>query len=391
MNKIKKDILQNNIQLSKKVKKILADTLKDSNKLVFDKSCFFNPLIYTYFSYFKESESISIEPYLIGFKKQDNFDALTVKTNKNGIVYLSNIGYLTTPYINTEIKVNSKNAIFSVYQKDSKEALKIEVKPIYKIPNSNIEILLHSNSIIELIGNTGKKKITLRSESDIKKLTPFAEEALELIKRTNLACFEEITQNLRMIIFFDASYNYNFSALEYNGAVFFNPSKSEKTVIWFVDSLIHEATHINLNLALINFEEYFTIDPYQTVFSSPFRKKDFKRGLIHVVHALYVIAKLCLFYDQLISKLDCKNKYYNEVLGRLVLNIRFLETGFQEIDYEPFYTKKGLLLLNYFKDTSFEMSKKRKEILQKYKVPANSNNHLFSLTDFEKINQLNNS
>ncbi len=254
----------------------------------------------------------------------------------------------------------------------------------------SVEIPLETDPILQIIIDTdpdaNEKQLRLKKKEEILRVSNSILTAINLIKETDKHFYDDIVDNLKMIVLFDASYSHNFTIDKIYDIIFFSPPK-DASLIFFVDSLIHESSHNNLNLALYKFEDFFTINPLEEVFSSPFRKKDYKRGLFHVLHALFVIAKLCDFYDTLYQKaIFTENQ--NEILGRLLTNIKFLNLSIDEIDYEPFYTKNGLILLKYFKDMDKKMQDKYRKLIEKYILPNNCDNHIFSLDDFEKLNNL---
>jgi len=392
MNLLKYDIAKNNLALSKKIKKMLAQKIVNLTHLDIDEAAYASPFLYTYFNHTEEAKAVKIVPYFIGYKSKEIFNFIETTTNSEGVAYFANIGYFLTDFKKTKILLSRhKEGNFRLTLRGRTDLEAFDFKTLLMIEGTNIEILRYTNALVEIIAQSDSsnnvKKIKLKSPTKISSVSKDIKEALSVIKGISLATYNQVIENIRLIVLFNASSGRNFSAIEYSGAIFLDPPKSFSQ-IWLIDSLIHESSHVNLNIALVDFEKYFSIDPYERVFASPFRKKADKRGLYHIVHALYVIANLAVFYDSFFQQSTNKDKNYPEILGRLLMNIKFLGEGIGEIDFKPFFTKKGLKLLNYFKDTHVHLSTKYKDLISSYSIPNDSDNHIFSLKQFKEVNEL---
>ncbi len=320
----------------------------------------------------------------------------TIENNKQKL--FEKINYLVVKEMPLDVQCEPNPFLFA-YFNHKPEAKHIQLEDYLRLTKTedNYKLLcgvilpMKSNDIIRLIAESDpraiQKKLKLKSREDIEIIIPKIEEALDTIKKVDTQTYGQILNHLQAIILFDAAYSHNFSAIEYNGAIFFSPP-DDATRLWYIDSLIHETSHLNLNLLLINLGDYFAIDPYAEAFSSPFRRKEVKRGLFHMIHALYVIANLVIFYDNFLSQINKDDDDYWETIGRFMLNLNFLHKGLEDIDYEPFYTKKGQPILRFLKKVDDFYAEKRKHLHSNYVLPCNSDNHIFDLNSFLEENDL---
>lgn len=204
----------------------------------------------------------------------------------------------------------------------------------------------------------------------------------------------EIQKLVKKIAFFDCGYFMNFTSMDIQGIVFISSYNAAKPLT-FIDTLIHETSHLALNLILMNYQDYFTIDPFELKFNSPFFEKSIKRGLYHSIHATYVLSKLVRFYDKLYDsgKLQGIQKY--ELLGLFLLDIKLLEKALSFIDDQSLYTAKGWTLFNEMKRVYETVSHDKKTLIDTYKIPDGYDNQnaaviprFFEADDFLKANNL---
>lgn len=389
MNDFYQDILHGALVLKKRAQKI---TTQQFGIDILEEGFYEQPLLLAYLNQYQYAQHIPFSNLYFGFQSRESNIFKEVLTNSDGILYLPNLGYYFTNLPNTCLFVKRENDEI-ILNDDDDTSVNYDFLPIYYLPDTDIEVALYSDPILKVITERDKyaeaKQLCLKSFTEIEQCNLIILHALQFIQEHDQFSLESVIINLQQIFIMDAAYSHNFSAVEYSGAIFLSPPK-DVTLIWYVDSLIHETSHINLNLALLKMNEYFAIDPFELKFSSPFRKGGNKRGLYHVVHALFVITNLALFYQKALCTLAKNDDSYWEILGRLLLNIRLLNLGIKTIDKEELYQNKGLILLSYFKKSLNTLQTKNSHLLTTYQIPMNGKNveHIFSLNDFKMANQL---
>jgi hypothetical protein len=318
-------------------------------------------------------------------KKATLNDYFEISNGPNG-VYLPQYGY----FCDEVSKVKAET--FEHYAVDSKNQKSRFFVPQRFLANTKIEVPIFSdNCIAEVLSSDAgrnKTKLVFKNFPASSEVFEVLSDGFYLISATDSKLSKQFEQQVRSIVLFNSPSSHCFSALEHQGMMYLGTDK-KPTLLWGVDTMLHEFFHIYLNAVLLNIEEFFTIDPYAEVFMSPLRSRATKRGLFHVTHALYVIAGLCNFYSRLLQKTKVDSPIYYDILGRLLMNHQFLKRGIPEIDYDEIFTVKGRKIIQYFQKTVTECENKHSTHIGNYKVPFDSDNTLFDLDLFLSANGIN--
>lgn len=331
-------------------------------------SSFLDPIFFCFASTIDKRE-INLHQLVYGYIEQRfRPKKITVYSDQNGIVELTNIGYFKTAFPYT---------VFSFYIKNKKNILtrgnkKVRFRfiPKYLLKGTHIELRNqyhpYFSTFFKRISRPKKRDKKIVLLKNITKNRIIIEKALTKIKQTSAKQFLEIEKTTRMIVLLEGSKSeFAFTTLEMQGAIFIRPSVGSG-VHFFIEHIIHESSHILMNFILIQIREYFRIHPFEERFSSPLKKK--KRGIYHVIHANFVLAKIALFYSSMYAQKNYNKSDKYEVIGRLLLSFRRLEEGVSYIDDKKLFTKKGMTLIDYLIQTKITIQKKHDLLLKKYSV-----------------------
>lgn len=347
------------------------------------------PELFAYFnSQSKDPDDLS--RILFGYLKSDN-TRFSVLKNSSGVINLPNYGYIITrPSVTSE-----KNQIIF---KDDKLKLKqrgaevgYTIQQITYIKGTKIEIKKYphvfSDGLIEVIEKVGKKRLKstfkLTTERNISYYLPKIEQSIDLIRVVSPYQYREVLRLCRQITLLKGVNLIAFTAIDMHGAIFIRPRKTD-TRIFFAEHIIHEVSHIALNLVLLNINDFFTIDPFEKRFSSPFRKD--LRGVYQVIQAAFVLAKIAQFYDRCLALQSLDGDEYYEVVGRFMLAMARLKDSLSYIGEENIYTSKGLKIYIRMENLEKVMREKHSNLFEKYVI---TNQEIeFELAVFLKMNSI---
>jgi len=324
------------------------------------------------FGYYNIGNELKLEQILLRYNKQENV-FIKVKSGNTGIIYIPHIGYFKTKQLNKEllIQLNKKSPTKSILKHtENNDLIKFDYIPVTKINNTNIEVSQYSDHYItsqlyEATKNSQRDIGNPDFEKNISKYMNYINKALPIIKQVDKEQYEEISKTCQKLVLFKAKEIIAFTSIDLHGVIFIRPRSTDNEV-YFIDHFIHECSHIALNCALLNLEDYFAIDPFKTQFKSPFRVGE-KRGVYHTFHACYVLSKLINFYDKWMAK-KVEQKFYFDVLGRLLLAVYRLEEGLSFISSASSYTEKGLKVYKQLEQILHKAKKNHKQLIQKYVV-----------------------
>ncbi|MCV9927824.1 hypothetical protein OIU83_09185 [Flavobacterium sp. LS1R49] len=378
---------------------LISDNYSNYDKLQDDQELYLEPFLIAHYN-LTNLDKYPLDQILYGyFDNQKDAKNIEVISDQKGIIYLPKIGYFLTSLPNNifVISMNSKKQ-FILKDKTSNRIIDFIFEKLIYVGNTSIEILKYNHQYIynKFENDQNLKKINTNNISTDKiiKYSEVLNEGYELIKSVDKAQYNEIQKLVKRIMFFDCGYFMNFTSMDFQGNIFISTYNAAKPLT-FIDTLIHETSHLALNLILMNHQDYFVIDPFELKFNSPFFKKSIKRGLYHSIHATYVLAKLVRFYDKLYDsgKLTGIKKY--ELLGLFLLDIRLLKEALSYISDQNLYTEKGKALFYEMKSIYDTVSNNKKDLINKYKIPEEHTDHnaavlprFFEAEDFLKVNNL---
>lgn len=373
---------------------------------------------YSHYENLKDDEQLYLEPFLIAHYHLENLKAfqldqillgylenrqsikdIKVFSDEKGVIYLPQIGYLITKMPdNTFLLSFSADNSIELRDYESKNVTDFTFETPMYVSDSATEILKHSHPYItsKLATDPSLSKLMIK-DFPIEKVIRHKEtleEGYAIIKKVDPVQYAEIHKLVKKIFFFDCGYFMNFTAMDFQGMLFISTYNAAKPLT-FIDTLIHETAHLNLNLVLMNYHEYFTIDPFELKFNSPFFKKSVKRGLYHSIHATYVLAKLVRFYNKLYDAGIFTGLKKYELLALFLLDMRLLKEALSYIKDRSLYTDKGLLLFGEIQSTYEKIAKEKAELINQYKIPEGYDEEnaavrprFFEADDFLKANNL---
>jgi hypothetical protein len=187
--------------------------------------------------------------------------------------------------------------------------------------------------------------------------------ALVLIESVAPALYGQVVRLIRDLVILRGEGLIGGTSLSMHGVVFLVPWLSSPA--FFADHLIHESAHIALNVMLYDLERYFRRDPFETVFTSPFRPD--ARGLYHALHATFVLARLTAFYDRALSR-GSSAAASDETVGRLAFCHRGLLSGLQQIECSNYYTEVGRHLVADLRRVSNDVASRWRHLLPRVRL-----------------------
>lgn len=379
---------------------LLEDNYDNYNCLKDDHEFYLEPFLIAHY-HLTNLKKLPLDQILLGyFKDKIGIKKIEVVSDNNGVIYLPEIGCLLTGLVQHSFFLKATNDYeFILVDKKNNRKVDFKFEKLELINNSNIEILKYSNEYIHnKIFNTPTINLKTKNiEVDFEKKSRYStilNKAFDLIKKVDKQQYFEIQKLVKRVVFFDCGYFVNFTSMDFQGNIFISTYDTAKRLT-FVDTLIHETSHLSLNLILINTDDYFKIDPFELKFNSPFFEKSIKRGLYHSLHATYVLTKLVIFYNKLYDSEILEEVENYELLGLFLLDIELLGEAISYIDDKNLYTEKGIKLFEEMKKVYNKIYTSKKHLVDTYKLPKNYRNSNaavtpknFQIDDFIKINNL---
>jgi hypothetical protein len=165
--------------------------------------------------------------------------------------------------------------------------------------------------------------------------------ALSLIARHDPDMFDEIQTHVGQIKIFDGKVTMGLTDVRIMGSMFIRiPRSNVDPVLYFIEHIIHEASHIHLNSIMV-IDPLFLNSPDEK-FISPIRRD--LRPMIGVFHATYVSARIVRYFFKL-YKIKNDKKIQQHLAETLDETIR----GVREIEKNCKLTSNGKMLIESIK------------------------------------------
>ena len=307
------------------------------NKVNFDDdNIFLEPLLFAYFNSKKDnlfSETMLTE-IMQGYFIEKEPLILKESFNNEGIAYVPNLGYFD--------KNGSK----------IDDILKIDAFEILKTSHPLLEkyfVEFYKGHIVN--ANPPHNSVWQENYKEL-------EQAILIIKEHLPEFYKELIFANKRIYLHDNPKILNFTSIETIGMLYFYVL-GKNNLIYFIEEIIHQASHNYLYYVMFNKEEFFKIDSLATVMRDLTKQDWDYRNLYGAFHGLYTVTRRVECFDILLSKNVFSGREKHELLGRMADMFPRFQTGLELLNLDEVFTNKG-------KEFYLESTQKCQTILKKY-------------------------
>lgn len=301
-----------------------------------DDAVFQEPLLFAYFNNKKDNlfSTAMLSEIMQGYVVKKEALLLNESYNNEGIAYVPNMGY------------------FDKQENKIDEILKIDAFEILKINHPLLEkyfVEFYKGHIVN--ENPIHKSVW---EENYKEL----EQAILIIKEHLPEFYKELVFANKRIYLHDNPKILNFTSIETIGMLYFYVL-GKSNLIYFIEEIIHQASHNYLYYVIFNKDEFFKIDSLTTKMCDLTHQKWDYRNLYGAYHGLYTVTRRVECLDHLISNNVFSGREKHELLGRMTDMFPRFQTGLELLNLDEIFTEKG-------KEFYLDLTQKCQYILKKY-------------------------
>lgn len=184
------------------------------------------------------------------------------------------------------------------------------------------------------------------------------EQVILIIKEHLPEFYKELVFANKRIFLHDNPKILNFTSIETIGMLYFYVL-GENNLIYFIEEIIHQASHNYLYYVMFNKEDFFKIDSLTTVMRDLTKQDWDYRNLYGAFHGLYTVTRRVECFDILLSKNVFSGNQKHELLGRMADMFPRFQTGLELLSLDEVFNQKG-------KEMYLELTQKCQKILDKY-------------------------
>lgn len=297
---------------------------------------FLEPLLFAYFNSKKNglfSNAILTE-IMQGYFLEKEPLQLNESFNKKGIAYIPNLGYFN----------KEGNKVDDILKIDAFEILKDSHPTLEKYFIETYKgHIVNANPTHNSVWQDNYKEV---------------EQSILIIKDHLPEFYKELVFANKRIYLHDNPEILNFTSIETIGMLYFYVL-GKNNLIYFIEEIIHQASHNYLYYIMFNKDELFKIDSLNTIMRDLIKQDWDYRNLYGAYHGLYTVTRRVECFDVLLSKNVFSGSQKHELLGRMADMFPRFQTGLELLNLDEVYTEKG-------KEFYLELTLKCQTILKKY-------------------------
>lgn len=349
----------------------------------YNEKIYLNPLLYSYFSMGKENINIKLEQILYSFLPNDSI--VNVISDKDGIIYLPNYGYLLDIRANTKF-IFSKNSKLLYLQDNIKESIPYRYEKVCTIQNNQIELCLYNNKYFDSIIRTWIDSDNILSEKDHKYLVNKhqndIERAFEIIKNILPEFYELIIASTNKIFLYENKNIRSFVTRKCHGTIFFSVNDNSN-ITFFLEEILHQCAHNIFNAVTFDISKFLQISEKEKL-GNLISNED-HRTIYDAFHGVFTVSTGTQSLYKICSKIDLENEDLNEeLLARLAIKSNRFRTGIEKVDFDTVFTKKGKIIYDFLDKKCEQIINEHPDIFNKYNFYNQP--HVFSYEEFKKVN-----
>lgn len=350
------------------------------NKIDFDNNyAFSEPYIFGYFTI--RNIEIPIEQLMYGYYKHNTDTSLTIKTDKNGMFYIPNIGLFKTNSKTSKKQITTKNLTSSL--NTPKEDI-ILLNENTHIKYTQCEPMQHIDEIMMHFIKGGTKKESYVNY--LKKNNTYSKHAtlaLQTIINNSNSFYKYLKPALRRIVFFSSDTMNSFSNISLHGTIFVNMSQGQGE-IYLLEDITHQCAHVIFDSITFNKNKFINID-HETPLNTYNGDANDKRSIYTTYHALYTYYCITQIFDDCITNNIYTGSCSLELHGRLSYVLKKYTKDIENLDHIDIFTELGWGMYKEFRDHLATMLNKYQHLVSE--LNHNNQPYVFSLKNFIEINR----
>ncbi len=388
-------ILENVRILVYKENPILFELLEYQNDKIFNE-----PLLFAFF--YAKKRGVTLEQLLWGYiEKSKCPKSINALTDKQGIIYLPEIGWLKTALIEAQVVLTTTGdgGLSDLCVTHNEEVVPFTFEPIQKIENTSFELVNHQHQLLQPHFIDAKNRLVNVDIDNISQLQRGAlTKAFELIRSFAPEYYKLLEQSVRKVVIFnDPQVKRNsFATLSVHGCAFFNSFQKEYDEVFFIEDIAHQCGHV-----IFNNITHINKDIFRVSSETVIKERGFfgmiinlleERTLFVAFHALFTYYAISICLEACILKSDLTELQKHEALGRLAFCFHKYGTDInllKKVDKEgksTYFTEAGLELYQPMEIQYKRLEREWAERLKKMHLLNQPYN--FSVKNFHKSNPL---
>ena len=294
-----------------------------------------------------DSSPLPVEQALLGYMEiESRPSSLRVRSDREGVIYLPNIGYLNTerPDADFLLQIPENGSQFRVNSTTGE--INYHFEPLTLIPGTRIELSRRVPASFYSF-HAGKDgavaddvtgAVVKAHESQVFK-------AFLTLAKVYPAFIDALNDVVRSVVLFRSDCHNSFSSLAAHGAAFFNVDKSANEV-FFIEDILHQCGHVLFSSMTYESDSYFTVAADHFLPHQDQRAET--RSVYVVLHALFTEAAMSEGMNECCNAGAFEGQSRHELVGRIAFIMRRFEADIKSLISSELLSQKGLAIVSQF-------------------------------------------
>jgi hypothetical protein len=350
---------------------------------IFERLDFDNQEIYQdplLFAYVTQKDNKWLDCLIYGYEKTAK-EKIAVFTNKEGIIYISKIGYFKTNVLESELTLVNIEDKFTLIDSDNNK-INYDFEPIFYL-KEQIELVktIHPLQECMFVNNEGKI-VNVETNNLFTKHIDHFNNALDIIKKYYSDYFKLLKKNVKKVMMYCGE-PYSFASIQCHNMIFLNVN-NEDDEIFFLDHILHEGSHVVFNTLTYDTKlDLFTI-PFKSPISD-FTKNPQDHGEVYGrFHGMFTQSNINICFENCIKNNVFNERQLHELLGRFSSNMKRFNASVEKFNLPHLYKSEGLKWYTFFSSRCDELTERNRKTI--YSLDVSNQPYVFSYKVFNKTN-----
>ena len=306
-----------------------------------------------------DSSPLPVEQGLLGYMEIESRPrSVRVRSDREGVIYLPNIGYLNTERPDADFLLLIPNDGFQFRVKSTTGEINYLFEPLILIPGTRIELSrrvpasfysFHAGKDGAIVDDV-TAAVVKAHESQVFK-------AFVTLAKVYPAFIHALNDVVRSIVLFRSDCHNSFSSLTAHGAAFFNVAKSANEV-FFIEDILHQCGHVLFSSMTCEPDSYFTVAADRLLPHQDQRVET--RSVYVVLHALFTEAAMSEGMNECYNARVFEGQQRHELVGRIAFIMRRFEADIKSLTSSELLSQKGLTIIAQFSKVFTQIYEDRK-------------------------------
>ncbi|MBA5629233.1 hypothetical protein [Moheibacter lacus] len=372
----------------------LVDAIKrllyKNDQSIFEKIDFYNdqiyldPLLYSYFTLGSDGLNMTLEQILYSFLPDTS--TLNVISDKNGIIYLPNFGYLSNVERTSVFAFDKSNRQLFL-KTDLNSVISYVYEPINNIEKHQIELCIYNNPYFDKLMQTswvesGDNFSQTEHKDLVNNNKESIEKALEIIRKNIPSFYQLIIDSTKKIFLYENSEIRSFVTKQCHGAIFLSVDQ-HSNINYFLEELLHQCGHNIFNAVTFDVSEFLQVSE-NTNLGALIGNND-SRTIYGALHGVFTVSSGTQGLYEIYKNVDLENDVLNEeLMARLAIKSSRFRSGIEKIDFQSIFTEKGKYIYDLLDQKCEQIINDNPDIFNKFDF--SNQPHVFSYEKFKQIN-----